>query len=312
MVAGMVAKLLFRDASTEKDVTVELTLAGVVIGRGHDCAVHTDDPMVSRRNTKIWFNGGRWFVEDMGSSNGTFVNDKRVQSQALAPDDVIRCGSLQVRFVELGDLSEATLRSAAPPPPSISAELALENAELNAENTRLRRRVEELERAQASHHDEVQALTGVGNELGGEVQELKSGRAALEQQVRDLEEELQGRDRQLDRAHEEVALHKQAVDEARAQLAESKKTADDGWRQLKDSNGEIDKLKRVMAQQERLLDERRMGLTALEQAIQTLRAERDKLVLTQISLHNERDELRRQLGLSVGFGPTLAMARTTG
>src|SRR5437763_13408866 len=49
----MIAKLLFRDESAGRDVTVELTLAGVVIGRGHDCAVHTDDPLVSRRNTKI-------------------------------------------------------------------------------------------------------------------------------------------------------------------------------------------------------------------------------------------------------------------
>jgi hypothetical protein len=307
----MVAKLLFRDAVAGKDVAVELTLAGVVIGRGHDCAVHTDDPLVSRRNTKIGFNGGRWFAEDLGSSNGTFVNDARVYSaQPLKADDVVRCGSLQVRFVEMQDQAEIIERPA--PPTLISEELAQAKAELEAENLRLKRRVAELERGEQHHRDEVQALTSIGNELGAELQEVKASRGALEQRASELEEELGGRDRQLERAHEEVAQAKQAADELRAQLAEQKKNSDDGWRQLNGSNGEIEKLKRVMAQQERLLEERRMGLTALETAIQTLRAERDKLVQVQISLAHERDELRRQLGLAIGHSPTLAMAPTSG
>jgi hypothetical protein len=306
----MVAKLLFRDAGAERDVSIELTLAGVVIGRGHDCAVHTDDPMVSRRNTKIGFNGSRWFAEDLGSSNGTFVNEERVWSQPLKADDIIRCGSLQVRFVELQDQAEVIERPA--PPTLISDELAQAKAELEAENLRLKRRVAELERAEQHHRDEVQALTSIGNELGAEVQELKASRGALEQRASELEEELGGRDRQLERAHEEVAQHKQAAEDVRGHLAQLKKSSDDGWRQLKSSNEDIDKLKRVMVQQERLLEERRTGLTALETAIQTLRAERDKLVQVQISLAHERDELRRQLGLAIGHSATVQMAPTNG
>jgi pSer/pThr/pTyr-binding forkhead associated (FHA) protein len=307
----MVAKLLLREAGSSKDVTVELTLAGVVIGRGHDCAVHTDDPLVSRRNTKVGFNGGRWFVEDLGSSNGTFVNGERVQSRPLAPDDLIRCGSLQVRFVEAAAEAEVIERPV-PAMTLVSEALAEAKAELETDNARLRRRIEELERAETCRRDEVQALTAIGTELGAEVAELKSGRGGLEQRASELEEELRARDRQLERAHEDVAQHKQQADELRAQLAEVKETASSSWRQLKESTGEMDKLKRVMGQQERLLDERRMGLTALETAIQTLRAERDKLMQAQISLAHERDELRRQLGLSIGHGPTMEMARTTG
>ena len=59
--------------------------------------------MVSRKNCKISFAGGRWVVEDLGSSNGTFVNEVRVQKQALNHADVVRCGTLQVRFVETAD-----------------------------------------------------------------------------------------------------------------------------------------------------------------------------------------------------------------
>ena len=65
--------------------------------------MRTDDAMVSRKNCKISFAGGRWVVEDLGSSNGTFVNEVRVQKQALNHADVVRCGTLQVRFVETAD-----------------------------------------------------------------------------------------------------------------------------------------------------------------------------------------------------------------
>src|SRR6185312_7717440 len=65
--------------------------------------------MVSRKNCKISFTSGRWIVEDLGSSNGTFVNEVRVQKQALNHADVVRCGTLQVRFVETADaVSPAT------------------------------------------------------------------------------------------------------------------------------------------------------------------------------------------------------------
>src|SRR6266511_5218855 len=74
-----------------------------LLGRGADCAVRTDDAMVSRKNCKIALTSGRWMVEDLGSSNGTFVNEVRIQKQALNHADVVRCGTLQVRFVETAD-----------------------------------------------------------------------------------------------------------------------------------------------------------------------------------------------------------------
>src|SRR5262249_50854919 len=46
-------------------------------------------------------------AEDLGSSNGTFVNEARIQKQALNHADVVRCGTLQVRFVEVADAKPA-------------------------------------------------------------------------------------------------------------------------------------------------------------------------------------------------------------
>lgn len=98
----MGGKLLYRDGNG-RDASVDIVPDGVFLGRGADCAVRTDDAMVSRKNCKISFSGGRWMVEDLGSSNGTFVNEVRIQKQALNHADVVRCGTLQVRFVETAD-----------------------------------------------------------------------------------------------------------------------------------------------------------------------------------------------------------------
>jgi chromosome segregation ATPase len=99
-------KLLYRDGNG-RDASVDIVPDGAFLGRGADCAVRTDDAMVSRKNCKISFAGGRWVVEDLGSSNGTFVNEVRVQKQALNHADVVRCGTLQVRFVETADSAAA-------------------------------------------------------------------------------------------------------------------------------------------------------------------------------------------------------------
>jgi FHA domain len=96
------ARLLFRD-SQGREGTVELSPTETVyVGRGLECAIRTDDGMVSRRHSQIRMEGGRFVVEDLGSANGTHLNSTRVQKQALGHADVIQCGSLMIRFVDEG------------------------------------------------------------------------------------------------------------------------------------------------------------------------------------------------------------------
>ena len=98
----MGAKLLYRDAQG-RDAAVDLPEVGAFLGRAVECIVRTDDALVSRRNCKISVLSGRWYVEDLGSANGTYINERRIQRDGLSHGDVIRCGSLQVRFVEVAD-----------------------------------------------------------------------------------------------------------------------------------------------------------------------------------------------------------------
>jgi pSer/pThr/pTyr-binding forkhead associated (FHA) protein len=96
------ARLLFRD-SQGREGTVELSPAETVyVGRGLECAIRTDDGMVSRRHSQIRMEGGRFVVEDLGSANGTHLNNIRVQKQALGHADIIQCGSLMIRFIDEG------------------------------------------------------------------------------------------------------------------------------------------------------------------------------------------------------------------
>jgi pSer/pThr/pTyr-binding forkhead associated (FHA) protein len=59
--------------------TVPLDGAPLLIGRGTDAALRLDDDdYVSTRHARIATNGEQWFVEDLGSTNGTFLGSQRV------------------------------------------------------------------------------------------------------------------------------------------------------------------------------------------------------------------------------------------
>src|SRR3954471_19111804 len=96
------ARLLFRD-SQGREGAVELSPTETVyVGRGLECAIRTDDGMVSRRHSQIRMEGGRYVVEDLGSANGTHLNNNRIQKQALGHTDVIQCGSPWIRLLSRG------------------------------------------------------------------------------------------------------------------------------------------------------------------------------------------------------------------
>ena len=99
------ARLLFRD-SQGREGTVELSPTETVyVGRGLECAIRTDDGMVSRRHAQFRMENGRFVVEDLGSANGTHLNSTRIQKQAIGHADVIQCGSLVIRFIDEGGVN---------------------------------------------------------------------------------------------------------------------------------------------------------------------------------------------------------------
>ena len=70
----------------------------MLIGRATECQIQTQDAMVSRRHARIVWDGNYW-IEDLGSSNGVYVGNERVQRAPFRPGDTVTCGSLVLRLV---------------------------------------------------------------------------------------------------------------------------------------------------------------------------------------------------------------------
>jgi hypothetical protein len=94
-----VSRLLWRDAQGVEG-SVDLDAREILIGRALECAIRTEDAMVSRHHARVFSVSGQFYVEDMGSSNGIYYQEQRVQRHPLRHGDAIRCGSLWLRFVD--------------------------------------------------------------------------------------------------------------------------------------------------------------------------------------------------------------------
>jgi pSer/pThr/pTyr-binding forkhead associated (FHA) protein len=71
----------------------ELDAAPILIGRGSDAAIRLDDDYVSTRHARIAASGDQWFVEDLGSTNGTYVGSARItQPTTIALGTQVRIG----------------------------------------------------------------------------------------------------------------------------------------------------------------------------------------------------------------------------
>lgn len=76
----------------------ELGEKDCVIGRGADCDWVVNGKQVSRRHARLVRAGGRYAVEDLGSTNGVYVNGARTRRHLLAHGDEIGLGGLTVVF----------------------------------------------------------------------------------------------------------------------------------------------------------------------------------------------------------------------
>jgi pSer/pThr/pTyr-binding forkhead associated (FHA) protein len=82
---------------------VEVTTAGdIVIGRAAGTTVELPFPRVSARHARIFREGGGYCVEDLGSSNGTWLGERRLRAHVPEPfavDDRLAVGGVELRFL---------------------------------------------------------------------------------------------------------------------------------------------------------------------------------------------------------------------
>ncbi|MDY0000528.1 MAG: DUF4388 domain-containing protein [Polyangia bacterium] len=79
----------------------------IIIGRSSDLDMVLVEDMVSRKHSKITSTGGELTIEDLGSTNGTFVNGERVKFSKLKDGDRVLIGTSIIKLVKV---DEATAR----------------------------------------------------------------------------------------------------------------------------------------------------------------------------------------------------------
>ncbi|MBU1896537.1 FHA domain-containing protein, partial [Myxococcota bacterium] len=94
------ARLLYRTSDgTEQEHVLDPNEREYTIGRHPECTVTVlQQTSVSRRHARILFDGRDYTLEDLKSSNGTYLNNQRIMQTALRQGDSFRCGDLQFEF----------------------------------------------------------------------------------------------------------------------------------------------------------------------------------------------------------------------
>jgi FHA domain len=71
----------------------------IVLGRGEEAEIRLEDPFASSSHARIYEQGGTLVIEDMGSTNGTYLNEELLETpRPLHPDDHVRIGDSEFAF----------------------------------------------------------------------------------------------------------------------------------------------------------------------------------------------------------------------
>lgn len=91
---------------SEDSAGAEFWNAEVFIGRDPACEFPIDDPTISARHARLSYHHGHWWVEDLQSTNGTLLNQDRVQEPLVITNgDQLRCGQIMLE-VEVGRIED--------------------------------------------------------------------------------------------------------------------------------------------------------------------------------------------------------------
>lgn len=75
------------------------TSAEVLIGRDHECDFVINHPAISARHGRFSFHQNQWWYEDLKSTNGSFLEDLRIEEPIVIKDgDNIYCGDVQLKI----------------------------------------------------------------------------------------------------------------------------------------------------------------------------------------------------------------------
>ena len=91
-------KLVIIEGTDEREV--ELSEGKYYLGRLSSNQIQLSEGGVSRRHAKIEVSDEKVVLTDLGSLNGTYVNDTEVRIRELADDDIIEIGSYLIKYID--------------------------------------------------------------------------------------------------------------------------------------------------------------------------------------------------------------------
>ncbi len=172
-------KLIPLVTPAEKKLDVFTVSENVVIGRDSSAGLVLPDSNVSRKHARLEVSSEGFFIEDLGSANGTFVNQQKIQRAALKNGDLLSFGPFQLRLeteTVFASSSQPLFQAASP-----KKETPAESAALSEQDA------DDLIRFKISIHNELLGRTDLKKlDIGGNSDLL---RATIEKTVSELIEE---------------------------------------------------------------------------------------------------------------------------
>ncbi len=105
MIAKKIPWISVFSESESSDQKQIFTKPELRIGRDPTCDIQLSDDTVSNQHARLWYRNKQWWIEDLLSTNGTFLNDERVETPTiLINEDEIRIGKVLL-IVEIQPLS---------------------------------------------------------------------------------------------------------------------------------------------------------------------------------------------------------------
>ena len=81
----------------EENLVLELDLPEIIIGRDPNCEFSISDDTISAKHAKLGYRQKQWWIEDLQSTNGTFLNEEAIKTPTVViSGDELRCGQVEL------------------------------------------------------------------------------------------------------------------------------------------------------------------------------------------------------------------------
>jgi predicted component of type VI protein secretion system len=180
-----VVMVMFRADGERRSFSLTRDLT--VIGRREDCDLRIPLGDVSRKHCRVVRSGDTVSIEDLGSSNGTFVNGQRISETVVAPGDTIQVGPVVFCVQIDGVPAEEDMAPifSAPPEPAYEQDIPAEPMETVEEG------VEPVMQAAADEDAELEAFEPIDEEAGEPAEpELPAAEAPAEEEAVEVVEDM--------------------------------------------------------------------------------------------------------------------------